>query len=41
MINVDGVAIGNYRCNIYGYDLNRSWHLDDNKKLPELYCIKN
>jgi len=26
MINVDGVTVGNYRCNLYGYDINRCWH---------------
>jgi hypothetical protein len=25
MINIDGVINGNYRSNIYGYDLNRNW----------------
>jgi len=25
MVNVDGVVLGNYRCNMAGYDLNRSW----------------
>jgi murein tripeptide amidase MpaA len=25
MINPDGVRYGNYRCSIYGGDLNRKW----------------
>ena len=26
MVNVDGVMLGNYRTNFYGFDLNRCWH---------------
>lgn len=25
MVNIDGVCLGNYRCNAMGYDLNRNW----------------
>jgi murein tripeptide amidase MpaA len=25
MLNPDGVRYGNYRCDIFGYDLNRKW----------------
>ena len=25
MLNIDGVIIGNYRCNLTGADLNRQW----------------
>ena len=25
MLNIDGVIIGNYRCNLSGADLNRQW----------------
>jgi cytosolic carboxypeptidase protein 2/3 len=25
MLNVDGVIVGNYRCNLSGADLNRQW----------------
>jgi len=25
MVNIDGVILGNYRGNAYGYDLNRCW----------------
>lgn len=40
MVNVDGVVLGNYRCNFYGFDLNRCWHLDDPAKYPEVACVK-
>jgi murein tripeptide amidase MpaA len=26
MVNVDGVQMGNFRCNATGTDLNRIWH---------------
>ena len=41
MVNVDGVAVGNYRCNSAGYDLNRSWHFEDHRDTPEVLYIKN
>jgi hypothetical protein len=25
MLNIDGVIVGNYRCNLSGADLNRQW----------------
>lgn len=25
MLNPDGVIVGNYRCSLSGYDLNRQW----------------
>jgi cytosolic carboxypeptidase protein 2/3 len=25
MLNPDGVRYGNYRCDLFGYDLNRKW----------------
>ena len=25
MVNPDGVALGNSRCNFFGFDLNRQW----------------
>ena len=25
MLNPDGVALGNYRCSLMGFDLNRHW----------------
>ena len=27
MLNPDGVFLGNYRSNLMGIDLNRSWHI--------------
>mgnify|MGYP002362033890 FL=1 len=41
MVNVDGVVMGNYRCNLAGYDLNRYWHLDECKSIPEVHYIKS
>ena len=41
MMNIDGVILGNYRGNAFGYDLNRSWDRDNTSKLPELHCVKN
>ncbi len=28
MVNVDGVSLGNYRCNFFGFDLNRCWQVE-------------
>lgn len=40
MLNIDGVIIGNYRCNLAQVDLNRQW-IDPNKKLhPTIYHTK-
>ena len=41
MVNADGVAMGNYRCNLSGYDLNRCWNSSDCKDKPEILCITN
>jgi hypothetical protein len=40
MVNPDGVILGNSRCNIAGYDLNRSWKLPRLEKCKEIYYIK-
>jgi murein tripeptide amidase MpaA len=40
MLNPDGVIIGNYRCNLSGYDLNRQWTLPTSKLHPEIYAVK-
>ena len=41
MLNIDGVIIGNYRCNLSGADLNRQY-IDPSKKLhPTIYFAKN
>jgi len=34
MVNMDGVALGNYRGNFAGYDLNRCWQKTDSNKQP-------
>ena len=41
MLNVDGVLLGNYRSNAYGFDLNRSWDKEAPNRTPELTYIKN
>ena len=40
MVNVDGVIYGNFRCDLSGVDLNRTWK-DPTKILhPQIYAIK-
>merc|ERR1719181_1732276 len=40
MMNVDGVAYGNSRCNLAGFDINRMW-LDPNPIMhPEVFVLK-
>ena len=40
MLNIDGVVIGNYRCNLSQVDLNRQW-IDPSKKYhPTIYHTK-
>ena len=40
MLNIDGVIIGNYRCNLSQVDLNRQW-IDPSKKLhPTIHYTK-
>jgi len=41
MINPDGVAVGNYRCNTLGYDLNRCYTDPSAWAMPEIYGIKD
>lgn len=41
MVNPDGVALGNYRSNFAGYDLNRCWLRPDSVRQPEVYSIKS
>ena len=41
MINPDGVIVGNSRCNLYGYDLNRQWKNPNAKISPEVVKLKN
>ena len=40
-LNPDGVAIGNYRCNLAGVDLNRNWDNPSRKLNPTIYYTKN
>jgi len=40
MLNPDGVAIGNYRCNLGGYDLNRVWQQPDPLLHPTIHATK-
>ncbi|KAL4452873.1 hypothetical protein ABPG74_002438 [Tetrahymena malaccensis] len=40
MVNPDGVVLGNTRCNLSGFDLNRKWQFPDKKLTPEVYFIK-
>ena len=40
MVNMDGVALGNYRGNYTGYDLNRCWLRTDPILHPEVHAIK-
>ncbi|KAJ3225944.1 Cytosolic carboxypeptidase 3 [Clydaea vesicula] len=43
MCNPDGVIIGNHRCNLKGYDLNRQWTENNNveKHATEIFQIHN
>lgn len=41
MLNPDGVYLGNYRSNIMGVDLNRSWHAATQWAHPALYAAKD
>ncbi|KAK9890167.1 hypothetical protein WA026_008972 [Henosepilachna vigintioctopunctata] len=39
MMNPDGVFVGNYRSDILGVDLNRSWHVATPFSHPNIYAI--
>eukprot|EP00826_Nyctotherus_ovalis_P065805 TRINITY_DN9687_c0_g4_i1.p1 TRINITY_DN9687_c0_g4~~TRINITY_DN9687_c0_g4_i1.p1 ORF type:complete len:308 (+),score=55.09 TRINITY_DN9687_c0_g4_i1:768-1691(+) len=41
MLNPDGVVVGNYRCSLAGYDLNRQWIDPKQSMFPEIYHTKN
>lgn len=41
MINIDGVALGNYRTNKCGFDLNRTYHDPSALLSPAIYSYKN
>ena len=36
MCDPDGVARGGVRFNVYGYDLNRNWDVEDSRRMPEI-----
>ena len=40
MLNPDGVAFGNYRCNLGGFDLNRVWQQPDPLLHPTIHATK-
>ena len=40
MINVDGVIYGNFRCDLGGFDLNRTWKEPHRDLHPQIYAIK-
>lgn len=40
MLNIDGVIVGNYRCNLSGADLNRQWIEPSKKAHPIIYFTK-
>jgi murein tripeptide amidase MpaA len=40
MLNIDGVIVGNYRCNLSGSDLNRQWIEPSKKSHPTIYYTK-
>ncbi|KAJ3371048.1 Cytosolic carboxypeptidase 2 [Kappamyces sp. JEL0680] len=42
MLNPDGVIVGNYRCNLKGFDLNRQWKMPPGHEAnaPEVHMVK-
>ena len=40
MLNPDGVYLGNYRCSLMGFDLNRHWLRLSPCAHPTLYGVK-
>lgn len=40
MVNPDGVIVGNSRCNINGFDLNRQWKNPTLCTAPEILSLK-
>jgi len=41
MLNPDGVFLGNYRSNAFGYDLNRFWATPHPKLHPEVHATRS
>eukprot|EP00767_Chilomastix_cuspidata_P001576 gnl/Chilomastix_cuspidata/1699.p1 GENE.gnl/Chilomastix_cuspidata/1699~~gnl/Chilomastix_cuspidata/1699.p1 ORF type:complete len:1173 (-),score=269.10 gnl/Chilomastix_cuspidata/1699:25-3543(-) len=40
MLNPDGVAAGNYRTNLAGFDLNRTWATPSSRLQPPIFSLK-
>ncbi|MGH0165829.1 UNVERIFIED_CONTAM: hypothetical protein FKN15_049903 [Acipenser sinensis] len=40
MLNLDGVYLGNYRCSLMGFDLNRHWQDPSPWAHPTLHAVK-
>jgi murein tripeptide amidase MpaA len=40
MLNPDGVIVGNHRCNLNGFDLNRQWKSKNPVAIPEVRHLK-
>lgn len=40
MLNPDGVVHGNYRCNLFGVDLNRNWHNPHKENHDSIYYVR-
>ena len=40
MVNLDGVSHGNYRTNLSGNDLNRTWKAPRREYHPEIFGLK-
>ncbi|KAE9547834.1 hypothetical protein FO519_008954 [Halicephalobus sp. NKZ332] len=41
MLNPDGVYLGNYRCSLMGFDLNRQWQNPSSWGNPTIFATKN
>jgi murein tripeptide amidase MpaA len=41
MVNVDGVLLGNFRCDLSGMDMNRNWKNPNKLLHPHLIGIKD
>lgn len=40
MLNPDGVYLGNYRCSLMGFDLNRHWQDPSDWAQPTIYLVR-
>ena len=41
MLNPDGVIVGNYRCSLFGKDLNRNYRKPKKEYFPTIWATKN